>query len=54
MIDSGASERLASVEKFDGQRYIRAVDDHCTESWAKFRMWQGLGQHKILGRVLES
>ena len=34
-----------------GQRYIREVDDHGTESWAKFPMCKGLGQHKILGSV---
>ena len=34
-----------------GQRYIRVVDDHVTESWAKFQMWRGFGQEMILGSV---
>ena len=34
-----------------GQRYIRVVDDHGTESWAKFQMWRGFGQEMTLGGV---
>ena len=33
----------------DGQRCIRVVDDHGTESWAKFTMCRGLGQDRTLG-----
>ena len=59
MISSGASETtyLSAARKQAedivnvGQRYMRVVDDHGTESWAKFQMCKGLGQHKILGSV---
>ena len=30
-----------------GQRYIPVVDDHGTESWAKFQKCRGLGQNRI-------
>ena len=34
-----------------GQRYVRVVEDHGTESWVKFQMCKELGQDKMLGSV---
>ena len=33
-----------------GQSYVRVVDDHGTESCAKFQMCKGLGQDKDTGK----
>ena len=48
---SSASGKQSDDSVNVGQAYIRVVDDHGTESWAKFPMCRGLGQDKIMKSV---
>ena len=54
---SSATEEQAEDIVNVGQKYVRVVDENCTESWAKFQMCSGLGRDKFLGsgsRLVES